>query len=168
MLQLYAQPYDISANGFYFETVDEYQALEAQCTNAYGQVVEEFEIQFIDGTSLDSALASAWNLDQATIWKFLDAVDGWDDEQKIRFIIAVGECGYDRDAFEEGGAHVDITYYENLTIRGLAEQYVDEGLFGEIPDTIARYIDYDAIARDLAMDYSEIRIGNNQYLFYCN
>lgn len=36
----------------------------------------------------------------------------------------------------------------------LAEHFVDEGLFGEIPDTIINYIDYEAIGRDLSFEYS--------------
>jgi len=44
-------------------------------------------------------------------------------------------------------------------------QFVDEGLFGEIPAAIANYLDYDAIARDLGMDYSETVIDGARYVF---
>lgn len=33
--------------------------------------------------------------------------------------------------------------------KDFAEQMVDEGMFGEIPEGIAFYIDYEAVARDL-------------------
>lgn len=36
MTQLFAQPYDISATGFYFETAAEYEAKTKKLRNAYG------------------------------------------------------------------------------------------------------------------------------------
>ena len=37
----------------------------------------------------------------------------------------------------------------------LAEQFIDEGVFGEIPKSLEFYIDYERIAIDLRMDYTE-------------
>jgi len=54
MTTFYAQPYDISAIGFYFESYEDYQEKVKKAINTYGQVVEEFEIQFIDGEEIDS------------------------------------------------------------------------------------------------------------------
>ena len=59
MTTLFAQPYDISARGFYFDTASEYSAKAAKLKNDYGQPVEEFEIQFIDGDGLDAKLFEA-------------------------------------------------------------------------------------------------------------
>ena len=36
----------------------------------------------------------------------------------------------------------------------LAEQFVNDGLFGEIPDNLAGYIDYEKIGRDLKSEYT--------------
>ncbi len=47
MTTLFAQPYDISANGFYFETAEEYNEKASKLLNSYGQPVEEFELQFM-------------------------------------------------------------------------------------------------------------------------
>lgn len=41
----------------------------------------------------------------------------------------------------------------------LAEDLVDEGCFGDIPDHLSSYIDYSAIGRDLSMDYTEFEHG---------
>jgi hypothetical protein len=49
MTTLHAQLYDISANGFYFETAAEYNEKARKLVNSYGQPVEKFELQFIDG-----------------------------------------------------------------------------------------------------------------------
>lgn len=40
-------------------------------------------------------------------------------------------------------------------------------LFGTIPENIRYYLDLDAIARDLAMDYSETTIAGKNYIFRC-
>jgi hypothetical protein len=61
MTKLFAQPYDISAYGFYFETAAEYEEKADKLLNSYGQPVEEFEMQFIDGEGIDSELFKrAW------------------------------------------------------------------------------------------------------------
>jgi hypothetical protein len=96
-LSLHAQPYDISATGFYFSCMQEYQDRAAKVCNDFGAPVEEFEIQFIDGEDVDCDLAKAFGLNQANLNAFFNAVDDWDDDQKTRFIIAVGECGYHFD-----------------------------------------------------------------------
>ncbi|MGB0696266.1 MAG: hypothetical protein ACPGOY_11495 [Rhodospirillaceae bacterium] len=91
-ITLHAQPYDISASGFFFETAEQYQDRAAACRNDFGQPVEEFEIQFIDGEALDCALAQAWGINQANFPAYLEALDDWDEDRKRRYIIAVGEA----------------------------------------------------------------------------
>jgi hypothetical protein len=44
MTTFYAQPYDISATGFYFDTTEQFDAKIRTIKNDYGQPVEEFEI----------------------------------------------------------------------------------------------------------------------------
>jgi len=164
-ITLYAQPYDISATGFYFESAEEYEAKAQKLRNAYGDEVEEFEIQFIDGERIDCQLAKAIGLNQANFRDFLECSDAWEDWQKINVIIAVGECGYDFDPQIDPDHHgIDVYYVESL--RELAEQFVEDGLFGDIPQQLQFYIDYDAIARDLAVEYSEIAISGEP-LVYC-
>lgn len=43
-ITLYAQPYDLAANGFYFEDAATFQNKASDFKNDYGQIVEEFEI----------------------------------------------------------------------------------------------------------------------------
>ncbi len=161
---LHAQPYDITANGFYFETLEEYQVKARDLRNDYGEPVEEFEIQFIDGDHIDCELAKAIGLNQSNIGQYFDAVETWDTHEKRVVIIATGECGY---AFTDQtqSSDFDIDIYEVASLRELAEQFVEEGLFGETPDHLQSYIDYDAIARDLSMDYSCIEIAGCHYVY---
>lgn len=163
---LHAQPYDITACGFYFESAEDYAAKAAKARNAYGHPVEEFEIQFIDGEEIDCALAEAIGLNQANIVQYFDAVDSWDEDGKTRVILAVGECGYTfTDTTEPGDFDLDL--YPCDSLRDLAERFVDEGLFGEIPERLQFYIDYDAIARNLAVDYTETTVAGTRLIYRC-
>jgi hypothetical protein len=94
MTQLYAQPYDISAIGFYFQSQAEYAEKSAKARSSYGFPVEEFEIQFIDGEDIDAKLFEALGINQCNFHLFLKIRDSWDDNQKRKAIIAVGQYGY--------------------------------------------------------------------------
>lgn len=167
MTSLHAQPYDITASGFYFETPEQYAALAARAVNGYGQKVEEFEIQFIDGEEIDAALAVAWGLNQTSFAAYLKAVDEWDEEEKRRYVVAVGECGYAHADVADDPYSVDIDLYAAGTLRDLAIEFVEEGLFGDIPESLQFYIDFEAIARDLAVDYTEITIAGERLIYRC-
>ena len=167
MTQLFAQPYDISATGFYFETAEQYTAKAAKARNDYGQPVEEFEIQFIDGELLDAEFAKAFEVNQANLERFFELLDEWEEHEKIRFIIAVGECGYSFDIDNDDIDQLDVDIYEEDNMKDLAIRFVDDGLFGEVPEAFQFYIDYDAIARDLAVDYSESTIAGNSFIYRC-
>lgn len=167
MTQLFAQPYDITACGFYFETAEEYHERVSKLLNSSGWPVEEFEIQFIDGEMIDAKLFLALDVLQFNFEAFLEAVENWDYQDKLNVMIAVGEAGYSFDFRNSSPEDFDIDLYQMDSLRELAEQFVEEGLFGEIPDNIRYYLDYDAIARDLAMDYSITRIDGTNYVYRC-
>jgi len=163
---LYAQPYDISAEGFYFRSAEEYNTQLATLKNEFGAPVEEFEIQFIDGETFDCELAKAIDINQANFARFFETVDEWETHEKLNVIIAVGECGYDFDQNTDPN-NFDVDIYEEESLRELAERFVEEGLYGDIPDNLQFYIDHGAIARDLAVDYSEITIAGGKYVYAC-
>lgn len=167
MTKLFAQPYDISAYGFYFETAVEYEEKAGKLMNSYGQPVEEFEIQFIDGERIDSELFRALGIHQGNFAAYLEALGHWSNDDKIKVIIAVGETGYNFDFEKDRPDQFDVDMYELDSLKDLAEQFVEEGLYGEIPKALQYYIDYEAIARDLGMDYSEIRIDGTNYIYRC-
>lgn len=164
MSELFAQPYDMDAKGFYFKDIEEYDRKRRALRSAFGQIVEEFEIQFIDGDDIDCALAKAFGINQANLERYFSASKDWDDDQKTRYIIAVGEGGYSDDTQPDD---LDIDIYEIDSMKELAEQFVEEGLFGEIPERLRFYLDYDLIARDLQADYSETEIAGTRYVYRC-
>lgn len=167
MTTFYAQPYDISATGFYFSTDEDFSSRINAVVNDYGQPVEEFEIQFIDGEAIDAALAKAWEINQANILRFMEVAEDWMHCEKLAFIIAVEECGYGFDPKSADPGDYELDVYDVETLRELAEQFVEEGLFGPIPEQIALYINYEAIARDLAVDYSETEIAGERLVYRC-
>lgn len=166
MSTLFAQPYNIDATGFYFDNVEDYEAKVKDARDSLGLPVEEFEIQFIDGESIDVDLFEALSVYQGNLERYFDAVDNWDEYEKLRVIIACNECSYTFDQDSRPG-DFDVDIYEMSTLKELAEHFVDEGLYGEIPDSLRFYIDFDAIGRDLGMDYGQTRIGGKDYIFRC-
>ena len=112
---LHAQPYSFDATGFYFNSAEDYAAKAAKNFDRFGQFVEEYEIQFIDGESADCDIAKAWGLNQCNFADFLSQIDEWDDNQKIRFIIA-RECGAGFDPKTD-----DIDHLGNRRVRTVGE-----------------------------------------------
>lgn len=166
-MQLYANPYDIDATGFYFHTLEEYNAKAKVNFNRYGQFVEEYMIDSLDGTLLELELASAIGLAQYNFAAYLEACDEWSDDEIIRACVVfseniTNECftKYDRT----DGDDVILHHCECFT--ELAEQMVDDGLYGDIPEHLAGYIDYQAIGRDLSYNgFSKVEVGNSTYIY---
>jgi hypothetical protein len=166
-LSFYALPYDTSASGFYFRSRAEYDARRLGSRGSTGLPAEEFEIQFIEGEILDAYFADAFGLNQMNVFRFIELAEEWDEDDKHRFIIAVGECGYSFDPDTVAPDDFEVEIYAVQSLRELAEQFVDEGLYGEIPEPLRFYIDYEAIARDLAVDYSETTIAGSHLVYAC-
>jgi hypothetical protein len=49
MTILYANPYNIDANGFQFSSVEEFTQKAAALRDRFGNPVEEFEIDYLEG-----------------------------------------------------------------------------------------------------------------------
>lgn len=163
MTSLFANPYNICATGFYFETVEEYEKKIKNCFDGFGMKVEEFEIQFIDGEMIDAKLFDVWGVHQGNFHHFLDAIEVLEEHEKIA-LIAMGECGYDID---ENTNTEDVSIYYCNSLKDLAIQFFEEGLYGPIPESIQYYIDYDAVARDLSFDYTELNIAGKMVIYRC-
>lgn len=167
MTKLYAHPYDISARGFYFDSAEEYSAKAVRNRNSFGGIVEEYEIQFIDGDAVDAALFEALSVNQVNFSDFFAACNEWGENEKVKVIVAVGEAGYSFDLACGDPGQLDVDLYICDSLRDLAIQFVEEGLFGEIPAAIQNYVDYDGIGRDLGADYACIMIAGTRYVYRC-
>ena len=165
MTTLFAQPYDFTANGFYFHSLDEYIT---KSFDLNGPLIEEYEIQFIDGEGIDCQLFEALSINQSNIAAYFKAVEDWEEDQKINVIISAGECAYKFDIANDDPDDLNVDLYQFDTMKELAEHFVEEGLYGTIPENIRFYLDCDLIARDLSMDYTEIRIDGTNYIYRCD
>ncbi len=129
-IKLHAQPYDISATGFYFNNHETYATQAEAHRNEHGDPVKEYEFQVIDGAAMDVAFANAFPLDQSNLAAFFDLIDTLDDNDKLKFILANEYCGYNLDPSVDDLHGIEIDIYVVDSLLDLAHQFVDEGLFG--------------------------------------
>ena len=168
-LTLYAQPYEFDASGFYFDSFEDYQAKYNSNFNVYGQHVEEYEIQFIDGSAIDCDLFKAVK-GEYNLKAFFMVANTWEDCDKIPLIIAYEENITSEPFNEEVTSDMfqDIDIYYDMSFEDLAWEFIENGLFGDIPEHLKNYLDIEKMARDLSYDYNEISVGNNSIIYRSN
>ena len=161
---LYAQPYDLDAQGFYFTSFEDYETKYNKNCNVYGQFVEEYEIQFIDGSVINSALFDA--VGSYNLKAYYKVVNIWDDFEKVDLIISYKD-NITSEPFNEDiePNDLDIEVYYDMTFRELAQEFIDGGCLGDIPQHLEHYIDVDKYAYDLKMDYNEFSLGNTTLIY---
>ena len=77
------------------------------------------------------------------------AYEELNDEDRTRVAYLMKNCNY---TWEQATENIDdVRLTEFTCLKQLAMHLVDEGCYGQIPDAIAGYIDYEAIARDLEL-----------------
>lgn len=143
MTEFYAQPYSIEHTGFYFDSIEKYEA-GMEKLNKRG--CEEVEIQFIDGDDHLSRLADAAKIGQGDVDIWFEELDDLDDTETTQIMFLL-DCGYSlSDALDR---------YEDVCIfNGKASDYAYDLINDttEIPENLRFYIDYDAIARDMEIN----------------
>ena len=162
--QYHATPYDISAMGFYFSTYEEYKEKAANHCNENGNLVEEYEIQFIDGDNC--ALFSALGIFQATLRLWFEAYENMDNDEAAKAIYLNDYTTYDIESIPD--CLDDIILFEGTALE-YTEQYIDDtALLDEMPENLRYYFDTEAFARDLVIsgDINIIEINNTQYVVW--
>ncbi len=91
----------------------------------------------------------------------VELVDDYNADTVAAFVECHGKGYYPLDKADEWADTFRDAFVGKMTMREYAEQLVDDGVFGAIPDTLTYYIDYDAIAHDLSVDTYE----QDGYLF---
>jgi len=87
---LYANPYNLDASGFYFDTADEFEQLARNHVCHYGLPVEEYEVDYIDGP--DAELFRACEITQANL-KLWEEIEGLEDYQKPTLFYCLNVLG---------------------------------------------------------------------------
>ena len=169
-LTLYAQPYDLDAQGFYFDSFEDYETKFNKNCNVYGQPVEEYELQFIDGSAIDCDLFKAIDKTQnivCSLKAFFMVANTWEKYQKIPLIIAYEENITSEPFNEEVTSDMfeDIDIYYDMSFEDLAWQFIEDGLFGDISEDLKQWLDIEKMALSLSYDYNEISVGNNSIIY---
>ena len=90
----------------------------------------------------------------------LEALDDYDIEKLEAILEADG--GSLENALENMD---DYIFYANMSLEDVASEMINEGVFGDIPESIINYIDISAIARDL--DYDGYTETDNGVIYHC-
>lgn len=157
---LYAQPYNMDAQGFYFHSYEEYETKSENLRDRFGNVVEEFEIQFIDGD--DAELFEACGINQSNLATWFDDIEDKDENEKIALYFLTGELGYTLDQAMDKVE--DVIIYEG-DAKEAAEELFDECYAHTIPENLHFYFDMDKFARDLEIggDFNEFNFNGTTY-----
>ena len=90
-------------------------------------------------------------------------VQCYDETDLLKMICMVGNG---EDLEKVASNYEDVELYFCDTYEDLAEQFIDEGLFRNIPDNLINYIDYEKIGRDLSYDgYDLIDIDGDSIIY---
>lgn len=156
----YAQPYSLDATGFYFTSLEDYNEKVEALRDHFGNVVEEFEIMFIDGD--DGQLFIACGINQANMATWFDDVVQLVEREKAALFYLVSAAGYSiSDAMDKID---EVCLYEG-SLEDAAEELFDECYAHTIPENLLVYIDYKAFARDCEMggDMTEFDFDGTTY-----
>lgn len=70
------------------------------------------------------------------------------DQESLVFLIS--DMGFSKEEALE--KYQDVVFYPGMTVEDVASELVEEGIFGDLNETIKSYIDYEKLARDLQID----------------
>jgi hypothetical protein len=146
MTTLHAQPYNIDAQGFYFTSAEEYTTKQEALRDRFGNEVEEFEIQYIDGD--DSQLFEACKIHQGDLDTWFDDIETLEDNEKTALFFLMDGLGYNLDSALSSVD--DVCLYEGPLLDAATELF-DEIYLPEVPEAVQYYIDYAAFAYDCQM-----------------
>lgn len=166
-MKFYANPYNIGATGFYFESNDEFLEKAAALRDDCGNVVEEFKIEVMDGTSKECELVNAIGIDQGNMEEVIEYIDTSDENEWPALFFLLDHNIV--QSFEDAKDKVDDVLITESRLIDAASELFDECYLSEIPKQsrgfIERYIDYEAFARDCEIggDMREFEFGGKTY-----
>ena len=149
MLKLYANPYDITARGWYFSTEEDFEKKFKQRLP-----VEEYEIDFIDGSDEALTLFKLLQVNQANLGEFFDRLDDFealDEAEQAALYYITEENRFTKDLDEALKLVEDEVRVMEGTALDYAYEYIDSA--GAIPAKLAdQYFDFEKFGRDAKYD----------------
>jgi len=164
MSNYHATPFDTSASGFYFDDYEEYLSKAKNHKNDYGDIIDEFRIQFIDGDNYQ--LFNALDINQANLEQWFDNFEQLSGEELIKAIYLAEYCAENISDIPD--KLDDVCLFEG-TATEYAEEYIEDcGLLSELPENLRYYFDVEAFARDMVLggDITEVEIMNTHYIVW--
>ena len=145
MATFYANPYDISYSGFYFDSAEDYEK------KAKAHPAEEFEIDFIDGSTAEAELAEELRLygypvSQGNLDVWFDQIEFLSEYEMAQVAVQADRAGPADDLDDIISAASDVDLRE-ASLGDLAYEYVQEGIID-----IERYFDETAFGRDIRIN----------------
>ncbi|MBL4574552.1 MAG: antirestriction protein ArdA [Opitutaceae bacterium] len=163
MSNYHATPYDLSASGFYFDDYEEYLAKAKNHKNEYGDPVEEFEFQIINGDNYP--LFNSLNINQANLEQWFD-FETLEGENLIKAIYLAEYCAENTSDILD---NLDTVALFEGTSEEYAQEYINDcGLLSELPENLRYYFDVEAFGRDMVLggDITEVEIMNTHYIVW--
>lgn len=155
----HATPYDPTYAGFYFEDGEEFETFAEAYKRSYG--VEEYEIQLIESSHDEAQLISEIGINQGNIQEVIDFMDTLDGQQRAGAAFMLSHNGETFDSIKDNSPSdfdEPICYAtgefrsEERLLEEYAEEYVEStGMLDGVPETVARYFDFEAFGRDMAI-----------------
>jgi len=160
MTTLHAIPYNPDATGFYFESAADYKTKSSTNLDRYGNLVEEYEIQFIDGD--DAQLFEVCGINQTNLELWFDQIEMMQDHEKVNLYYLVAMFGCDLNQALEKLYDPCIS---ESSLQDTAEDLFDECWLNSVPESVRYYIDYEKFARDcrLSGDLVEFEFSNKTF-----
>lgn len=81
---------------------------------------------------------------------FVRQLDELEEYEQEKVFYLLDTIGLNREEALEN--HEDVIFYSGMTLQDVAYELIEDGVFGELTDTIKGYIDYAKLARDLSID----------------
>jgi antirestriction protein len=126
------------------EDYDSYEEFMEACRELHADEKDP-EFMFQDA---DNVPDWAWNESGVSkhLWGYLEL----DEEDRAKFNFLVEHRGEDvEDAF---GKIIDVIFYEGMSLAEVAEELVDEGIYGKVSESLKYYIDFEKLGNDLSYD----------------
>ena len=159
-MKFYANPYNTSATGFYFESIEELEEKSAALKDEFGLPVEEFEIEAMDGTREEMELFESAEVTPDTMVEFLKFIEDSDEETwpAVYFLL-------ERYSLEGSICLANECNVVQSSLLDAASEIFDECYGYSIPGELRIYIDYEKYAADLKYggDLVEFEFGGKTY-----
>jgi hypothetical protein len=118
---------------------------------------EEYFIADYEAPFQISAYCNLFELNE-----FVEQLKELDESQKEQAVFLINYRSFNwKEALEKSD---EVTFYQGMSLEDVAAELVDEGVYGELNNTIKYYIDYTQLAYDLSTDgYFETENGTFWY-----